>query len=102
MGVTRMQILLNEEQAEQLRALARQRRVSISALVREMVERGLQDERERLLAQQEQALEEIRAVHRDLMQAGIRPMSGEDIVEMIRQLREERTDDLVRPVLGRD
>ncbi len=102
MGVTRMQILLNEKQAEQLRALARQRRVSISALGREMVERGLQDERERLLAQQEQALEEIRAVHRDLMQAGIRPMSGEDIVEMIRRMREERTDDLVRPVLGRD
>ncbi len=102
MSVTRMQILLSEEQAQQLRALAQQRHVSISALVREMVERGLQEERELLLAQQEQALEEIRAVHHDLVQAGVQPMSGEEIVEMIRRMREERTNEIVQRILGRD
>ena len=102
MSVTRMQILLTEEQARALRAMAQEQGKSISALVREMVERGLQEERERLLAQQEQALEEIRAAHQDLVRAGAQPMSGEEVVEMIRRMREERTDEIVRHALGRD
>ena len=102
MSVTRMQILLTEEQAAELRRLAKARRASISQIVREMVEQGLREERERLLARQEQALEEIRAVHRELAQAGVRPMSAEEVVEMIREMREERTDEIVRNVLGRD
>ncbi len=101
MSVTRMQILLDAEQARQLRALSKVQGKSISALVREMVEQALREEQDRLLAQQAEALEDIRAVHRALEAAGVPPMSGEEIVEMIREMREERTDEIVRNVLGR-
>ena len=101
MSVTRMQILLTEEQAAELRRLARARRASISQVVREMVERGLQDERARLLAQQRQALENLRAARRELEAAGATPVNGDEVVELIRQMREERTDELVRNALGR-
>ena len=102
MGVTRMQILLTEEQAARLRDMSRERRASISALVREMVEQAFQEEQERLLKQQEAALEDIRAVHRALEAAGVPSMSGEEIAEMIRNMREERTDEIVSNILGRD
>ena len=101
MSVTRMQILLTEEQAAELRRLAKARRASISQVVREMVERGLQDERARLLAQQRQALENLRAARRELEAAGAMPVNGDEVVELIRQMREERTDELVRNALGR-
>jgi len=102
MTVTRMQILLTEEQAERLRDLSRARHMSISALVREMVDQTLREEQERLLTQQEEALAEIRAAQRALAQDETRPVSGEEIVEMIRQMREERTDEIVNNILGRD
>ena len=102
MSVTRMQILLTEEQARALRAMAQAQGKSISALVREMVERGLQEERERLLAQQHRALERVRAVRRELEAAGVAPLSTDEVVEIIRQMREERTDEIVRLALGRD
>ena len=101
MSVTRMQILLTEEQAAELRRLAKARRASISQVVREMVERGLQDERARLLAQQRRALESLRAARRGLEDAGAMPVAGDEVVELIRQMREERTDELVRNALGR-
>ena len=102
MSVTRMQILLTEEQAARLRAMSRERRMSISALVREMVEQSLQEEQDRLLMQQEKALEKISAVHHALEEDGAKPMSGEEIVEMIREMREERTDEIARDVLRRN
>ncbi|HFC08268.1 MAG TPA: ribbon-helix-helix protein, CopG family [Chloroflexi bacterium] len=102
MSVTRMQILLTEEQAAELRRLARVRRASISQIVREMVERGLREERGRLLEQQRQALENLRKVRRELAAAGVAPVSGDEVVELIRQMREERTDEIVRNVLGRN
>ncbi len=101
MSVTRMQVLLNEEQAEQLRALAKQRRVSISALVREMVERGLREERERLLERQRRALEHVRAVRQELAAAGVEPLSGDEVVEAIRRMREERTNEIVQHAVSR-
>ena len=102
MSVTRMQILLTEEQAAELRRLAKARRASISQIVRDMVERGLREERARLLAQQQQALENLRAVRRGLEAAGVPPVSGDEVVELIRQMREDRTDEIVRNVLGRN
>ena len=101
MRVTRMQILLTEEQAAELRRLAKARRASISQVVREMVARGLQEERARLLAQQQQALENLRAVRRGLEAAGVPPVDGDEVAELIRQMREERTDELVQNALGR-
>ena len=101
MSVTRMQILLTEEQAAELRRLAKARRASISQVVREMVERGLQDERARLLAQQRRALESLRAARRSLEDAGAMPVAGDEVAELIRQMREERTDELIQNALGR-
>jgi hypothetical protein len=40
-GMIRMQIQLTDEQASRLRRLAAERRVSVAALVREAVDRGL-------------------------------------------------------------
>ena len=101
MSVTRMQILLTEEQAAELRRLAKARRASISQVVREMVERGLQEERARLLAQQQQALDNLREVRRGLEAAGVPSVDGDEVAELIRQMREERTDELVQNALGR-
>jgi len=97
-----MQILLTEEQAAELRRLAKARRASISQLVREMVERGLRDERARLLEQQQQALEDLRRARRELEVAGATPVTGDEVVELIRRMREERTDEIVRNALGRN
>ncbi len=102
MSVTRMQILLTEEQAAELRRLAKARRASISQLVREMVERGLRDERARLLEQQQRALEGLRRARQELEAAGATPVTGDEVVELIRRMREERTDEIVRNALGRD
>jgi len=81
----RVQLLLTPEQHRTLKRLARQRRKSISALVREIIARELQQENE-------DWIERTRRVTQDMLaKRGGKPIAV-DAVELIRGLREERSD----------
>ena len=85
MSYHRVQLLLTPEQHRELKRLARQRRESISALVREMIARGLQQE-------SEDWIEHTRRVTQNLLaKQGGKPLAV-DAVELVRDLREERSD----------
>lgn len=84
MSYQRVQILLTTEQYHKLKRKARRQGVTMSALVRQMVERGLEGG--------EDWIERTRRVTREMLEArGGKPM-GLDAVELIRQMREERAD----------
>ncbi len=102
MPYTRTQVLLQPEQHEALRRLAEREGRSLSALVREAVDlllesQGSDPERQRSLA----ALERLRD-HRAaiLERRGGQPLTF-DVVEAIREAREERDDALFGPRAGR-
>jgi len=81
----RVQLLLTPEQHRELKRLARQRRASISALVREMIARELQQKNE-------DWIERTRRVTQDLLaKRGGKPIAV-DAAELVRGLREERSD----------
>ena len=89
----RTQLLLEPEQHQALAEIARKDGRSISDLVREMVQRLIEQRRETARADLERrlaALERIRR-HRDeaIARRGGRPVDV-DVVALIRQAREER------------
>jgi predicted DNA-binding protein len=84
MSYQRVQILLTTEQYRALKRQARIRGATMSALVREMVARGLEAG--------EDWIERTRRVTREMLETrGGEPM-GIDAVELIREMREERAD----------
>ena len=87
MSYQRVQILLTPEQYRALKRMAQRRRESLSALVRALVQKGLEQERE-------DWVERTRRVTRALLEArGGKPIAF-DAVELVRSLREERADAL--------
>jgi len=100
MTLVRTQILLTEEQVRRLRRLAKARGTSMSAIVREIMDAHLESEDEARKRRRREALARLRELSEALEREGFAPMSGEEIVEMIRQMREERTNELVRNILG--
>lgn len=89
----RTQLLLEPEQHQALAEIARKEGRSISAIVREMVQRQIEQQQEMARADLERrlaALERIRR-HRDeaIERRGGRPVDL-DVVALIRQAREER------------
>ena len=85
----RMQFMITEEQRRALRALARLRGVSMSQLLRDILDEALLQHHEALLERQRLVLEEARSFIQEI--AGRYPaVPGEDIVQDIRTLRENR------------
>jgi len=97
---TRVQLVLTEDIHVRLRRLAQERGKSMSAVVREILERGLAAEEEQRRERRREILARLSEASKDLERVGGTPMTGEEIVEMIRKMREERTNEIVRNVLG--
>ncbi len=97
---TKVQLVLTEDLHQRLRQAALRRGVSMSQFAREALVRALEEEAEARRARRRQVLEELAAVRHALEEAGVKPMSGDEIAEMIRQMREERLDELTRNALG--
>ena len=90
MAMQRVQMLLEPKQRRKLAELAKAQGKSVAEITRQAIDAGLEklsaiEQRERMLA----ALEAAR-VFRDSM-----PMLDIDVVADIRQMREERDDELI-------
>ena len=85
----RVQFMLTREQHRALRDLARARGLSMSGLVREILDEALERQRAHLLERQRRALEEARRFVNALAERhGV--VSGEAVVREMRAMREER------------
>mgnify|MGYP003730805387 CR=1 FL=1 len=91
----RTQILLEPLQHSRLRALSRRTKRSASELVREAIAAYLAREEEKSRAAVA-AVGQLEQVRQSLMEARNGGLLLLDIPELIRQMREERADDLVR------
>lgn len=101
----RTQILLREEQHEELSTLAARRGISLSELIRNLVDTELQIEEEQLRARSDRklrALAEVASHARDaLRNRGGKPLEV-DLAALIEESREQRDDEIVgRPAAGR-
>ncbi len=96
MSYQRVQILLTPEQYRRLKRLAHHRRQSLSAVVRELIQQGLENlptagpPREADLTWLERTHQ---TVQRMLDARGGKPLAV-DAVELTRSIREERADEL--------
>ena len=100
MSMYKVQFVLPEDLHRRLRQAAQRRGISMSQFAREALERALAEDVEARRARRRKILARLTEASKDLERAGFKPMGGEEIVEMIRQMREERTDEIVRQVLG--
>ncbi len=123
--MVKVQFVLTEDLHARLRRLAEERGKSMSALVREMLTRSLAEATEerrharrkamsvvartiRSLAETEEqrrerrrrALSRLAEASQALEAAGLEPMSSEQVVALVRAMREERTDGLVGDLVG--
>lgn len=102
----RTQILLRKEQHEELRALAAHRGVSVSELIRDLVDQRLQnqdDERRDRIDRKLRALAEIESHCREALgRRGGKPLVV-DLGTLIAENRDERDDEIIgRLAVGRD
>ncbi len=89
----RMQILLERNQRQRLAKLASAQKRSLSNLIREAVDRYLeQDELRR--AHAKRAIEQLRTVRNSLLQSRRGQPMEIDVAGLIHQMREERADEL--------
>ena len=98
---SRVQFVLTEDLHARLRRMAEARGKSMSALVREILERALAEAEEQRQERRRRVLVRLAKASKALEEAGVKPVNAEEVVEMIREMREERTDEIVRNVLGR-
>lgn len=101
----RTQVLLEPQQHQELTRIAAREDRSLSDLLREIVRNELerrQTDEERLKQERREAIEQIRE-HRKERLAKLPPDAPQlDYVEVIRQAREERADELWEAVRGRN
>ncbi len=97
---TRVQFMLTEDLYRRLRQAARARGVSMSQFVREALERALAEDVEARRQRRRKVLAELEQARQALEQAGFQPLSGEDIVEMLNEMREERMDEILGNAFG--
>lgn len=97
---TRVQFVLTEDLHARLRRLAEMRGESMSALVREILEQGLTSVEEQRRARRRKVLARLAEASKALEAAGVRPLDGDEVTELIRQMREERTNELAGDLLG--
>ena len=91
MNMQRVQILLTQEQTRRLKTLARDRRTTLSALVREMVEQGLTQAGHQRQQRRRQVLRRLQTHCKRLLQYGV---DFGYTPEVLHHLREERLHDL--------
>ena len=102
MSYQRVQILLTPEQYRRLKRLAHLRRKSLSAVVRELLQQGLENlptagqPREADLTWLERTHQTVQHM---LKVRGGKPVAA-DAVEIIRSIREERADELAPHASG--
>ncbi len=98
--MVKVQFVLTEDLHARLRRLAEERGKSMSALVREMLTRSLAEAEEQRRERRRRALSRLAEASQALEAAGLEPMSSEQVVALVRAMREERTDGLVGDLLG--
>lgn len=100
----RTQVLLEPQQHRELTRIAAEQDRSLSDLLREIIRRELERRRtdaDRVRQEQLEAIEQIRRNKRERF-AQLPPDAPElDVVEAIRQAREERADEVWEAVRGR-
>ena len=87
----RVQILLTDEQREQLREIARQEGRSVSEVVRELVERYLEERRQNELEEFQKAMAQLAEIREKM------PMLPENFLEEIREERAKEQEELLWP-----
>lgn len=97
---TRVQFVLTEDLHARLRRMAEARGESMSAVVRELLARALAEDERQRRERRCQVLARLAEASRALEEAGAKALSLEEIAEMIREMREERTNEILRNVLG--
>ncbi len=97
-SLERMQILMAHRQRQRLMELAGAQKRSVSDLIREAVDRYLEQEETRRV-QARRAIHQMKAVRESLLRSRSGQPMEIDAAEFIRQMREERTDELGRRVL---
>lgn len=98
-GLERMQILMAPQQRRRLAELASAQKRSLSELIREAVERYLEQEEVRR-ARARAAIAQVRAVRESLLRSRSGQPLEVDPAELIRQMREERADELYGRIFG--
>ncbi len=98
--MVKVQFVLTEDLHARLRRLAEERGKSMSALVREMLTRSLAEAEEQRRERRRRALSRLAEASQALEAAGLEPMSSEQVVALVRAMREERTDGLVGDLVG--
>ena len=97
---TRVQFVLTEDLHARLRRLAEERGESMSALVREFLERALAEAEEQRRERRRKVLARLAEASKALEEAGVKPLDGDEVVETLRQMREERMNELIGNLLG--
>ncbi|GEM_PF-3158588 len=97
---TRVQFVLTEDLHARLRRLAEERGESMSALAREFLERALAEAEEQRRERRRKVLARLAEASKALEEAGVKPLEGDEVVETLRQMREERMNELVGNLLG--
>ena len=92
-NLERMQILMTRQQRQRLAELASAQKRSLSDLIREAVNRYLEQEEIRR-AQARWALQRIKTVRESLLRSRDGQPMDMDLVGLIQQMREERADEL--------
>ncbi len=98
--MVKVQFVLTEDLHARLRRLAEERGKSMSALVREMLTRSLAEAEEQRRERRRRALSRLAEASQALEAAGLEPMSSEQVVALVRAMREERTDGLIGDLVG--
>ena len=97
---TRVQFVLTEDLHARLRRLAEERGESMSAMVREFLERALAEAEEQRRGRRRKVLARLAEASKALEEAGVKPLDGDEVVETLRQIREERMNELIGNLLG--
>ncbi len=97
---TRVQFVLTEDLHARLRRLAEERGESMSAMVREFLERALAEAEEQRRERRRKVLARLAEASKALEEAGVKPLDGDEVVETLRQIREERMNELIGNLLG--
>jgi len=97
---TRVQFVLTEDLHARLRRLAEERGESMSAMVREFLERALAEAEEQRRERRRKVLARLAEASKALEEAGVKPLDGDEVVETLRQIREERMNELIGNLPG--
>jgi len=87
--LVRTQLLLEKDMLQKLKAVAEKQGRSVSDLVRELVENGLERQRQQELQQFETQLDKLRQIREENA-----AKYGEAVPDLLEKVREERSEEL--------